>query len=378
MQKTKFLNRNINTIFIMLGNECNLSCKYCLQHALVKNPISHEINPDIYDFIEEVCSEKPENDTLQIQFFGGEPLLFFENIKSIVAELEKRNLPIRFSVMTNGKLMNQEMVDFFNSHEVFPCVSYDGKNVMKTRGYDPFQKGSKHRELLLKLNSLGVSAVLSAYNYPKDICKAFQEIDYEYKKIHGYHLYMNVDDLMDFGSLPEDLKSIDYDRVSKEVLEMTLEYLQDRVEGNVPEEHYARNVYIHEKYNRLVSYYFRDVEDEEYRYNGMICCCGNGYSTYNLGLDGTLYSCHDISDKCGTIYDSYLKYLRNILRTDSTRVRRDTCKNCTAIAYCGGGCKLIPDKMREKYCTLRKAVFEPILYMVQEYGNQIEKVKKGN
>lgn len=370
MLNKKFLNRNINTIFIMLGNECNLNCKYCLQHPLVEHPISHEINPDIYDFIEAICNGLNDGNTLTLQFFGGEPLLFWDNIKKVVIEIQKRKLPVEYSLMTNGKLITQEMVDFFNKYEFWICVSWDGFNVKQTRGFDAFAPGSKQRKLLLQINHLGVSAVLSSYAYPVDICDAFQMIENAYFPIHNHHLYMNVDEIMDTGGIPQDLTNFDYDRLHKEVALLADEYLEERKNGDVPADKYARNVYIHDRYNRLRWFYTNKEKPGEY--TNMTCCCGNGYTTYNLGLDGTLYPCHNTSEKAGSIYDSYMDYLNNIIKTDTTKERIDVCKGCPVVAFCRGGCKMIPKDAREKtYCKLKKTVFMPILEAVQEMGRKL-------
>jgi MoaA/NifB/PqqE/SkfB family radical SAM enzyme len=53
----KYLKRNINTVFLMLGNSCNMNCAYCLQHPLVHKPLTREVNPEIYDFLEEISQE---------------------------------------------------------------------------------------------------------------------------------------------------------------------------------------------------------------------------------------------------------------------------------------------------------------------------------
>ena len=47
----KYLKREITSIFLMLGNQCNMNCTYCLQHPLVNEPILTEIDPEIYDFL---------------------------------------------------------------------------------------------------------------------------------------------------------------------------------------------------------------------------------------------------------------------------------------------------------------------------------------
>ena len=362
----KFLRRYVDTIFIMLGHECNLNCRYCLQHPLVHNQISHKINPDIYDFIEQVDKEN-DGRGMRLQFFGGEATLFFNNVKEIVAEIEKRNLNVSWSLMSNGKAITQEMVDFFKEHHFWVCISYDGYNVLKTRGYNPFGD-EEHKKLLFQIPDLGVSAVLSAYNSPKEICAAFQELDNEYKAIHGHHIYMNVDDIFDTGGLNKDLLDIDYDRIVSETEDMVREYIRDRVNGSIPDDHYARNVYIDTMYRFLVGFY----SNGWYKQKLYACNCKNGWSTLNLGIDGTLYPCHNTSEKVGTIYSKYFEYLENLMAFDDTkRHYEETCKDCPALAYCHCGCKMVKDKEREEsYCKLKRAVFVPVLKLVQSFKEE--------
>lgn len=362
----KFLCRHVDTIFIMLGHECNLNCRYCLQHPLVHNQISHEINPDIYDFIEQIVEENGNN-SIRLQFFGGEATLFFKNIKEIVAEIEKRKINAQWALMSNGKAITQEMVDFFKEHKFWICISYDGYNVLKTRGYNPFGD-EEHKKLLFQIPDLGVSAVLSAYNTPKEICAAFQELDDEYRAIHGHHIYMNVDDIFDTGGLNKDLLDIDYDKISAEIADMTKEYLQDRINKFIPDNHYASNVYIDTMYRFLAGFYSSDWYEQKL----YLCNCRNGLSTLNLGIDGTLYPCHNTSESCGNIYNSYFNYLERLMQYDDTRRHyEETCKDCPALAYCHCGCKMVKDKERkESYCKLKKAVFVPLLNLIQGFKEE--------
>lgn len=65
----KYLRRNINTVFLMLGNSCNMNCAYCLQHPLVHKALTREVNPEIYDFLEEVAQENDR--PFHLQFTAG-------------------------------------------------------------------------------------------------------------------------------------------------------------------------------------------------------------------------------------------------------------------------------------------------------------------
>ena len=361
-----FLRRNIDTIFLMMGNECNLNCRYCLQHPLVEHPISHEINPDIYDFIEQVCRENISI-PLDLRFWGGEPLVFFPNIVKVVNEIKKRDLPVNFSTMSNGKLLTMEMMDFFIENNFNFAISWDGRNSIKTRGYDAFEN---NKEIIFKNPNLCVSAVLSSYAYPKQICEDFQKLDNEYFLIHQHHLRLNVDDIFNTGCLPEDLLNIDYTEVSNQILDLSEIYLKDKQANHYPSEHYAINNYIGNLYGHIKNYYI----DSNGQWNNVWCCCGNGYTTLDLGIDGALYPCHNTSRSIGNIYDNYFKYLSKLINLDSTfRHHYDnTCENCPAICYCHGGCKLVSDHDRkETYCKLKQAIIVPLIDLLTEYGKVI-------
>ena len=362
-----FLRRDIDTIFLMMGNECNLNCRYCLQHPLIDKPISHEINPDIYNFIEQVCKENI-NIPLDLRFWGGEPLVFFPTIVEVVTEIRKRNLPVKFSTMSNGKLLNEEIVNFLLANNFNFSISWDGRNSIKTRGYDVI---ANKKDLLFRFSNLYISAVLSAYAYPKEICEDFQSLDNEYYNIHNKHLMFNVDDIFNTGDLPQDLLDIDYNKISNQILELSAIYLEDKQNRMFLKEHYAINTYIGKLYNSIKRYYKRDVIE----WNDQWCCCGNGYTTLNMGIDGNLYPCHNTSHSVGSIYDGYFKYLKNLISEDSTfRHHYDnTCTDCPAICYCRGGCKLVSDDNRSKsYCNLKRAIIVPLILLLQEYGKELD------
>lgn len=148
----KYLRRNINTVFLMLGNSCNMNCAYCLQHPLVHKALTREVNPEIYDFLEEISQENPR--PLHLQFYGGEPLLYFGTIQEVVAAVKKRKLNMTFGIITNGRALTDEMVRFFNAWNFTVCVSWDGPHVKETRGYDVFSV-PETRERILALDGFG-------------------------------------------------------------------------------------------------------------------------------------------------------------------------------------------------------------------------------
>lgn len=360
----KYVRRNINTVFLMLGNSCNMNCAYCLQHPLVHKALTREVNPEIYDFLEEVINENTR--PLHLQFYGGEPLLYFGTIQEVVAAVKQRKLPITFGIITNGRALTDEMVRFFNARNFTVCVSWDGPHVRETRGYDVFSV-PETRERILALGHLCLSAVLSAKAYPREVLQAFQQISEEYSAIHGYQIAVNLDEIMDTGLPKKDLLAIDYGRVAREMKEMTLRFL-DGFGKRVPVERYTEEAYIRQLFHALKEFYLTGKG----KWNRYTAACGNGLTVLNLDLQGNLYPCHNTSRKVGTIRDGYFSYLQRILAGDHTREHRKECLSCTALAFCQGGCKLVGDKARkESYCKFKRAVFTPVLMAIQQYGQKL-------
>lgn len=366
----KFLKRQTKTIFIMLGNGCNLSCIYCLQHPLVHKPLSNKINPDIYEFIKECNEENGKDHPVHLQFFGGEPLVYYPNIEEIVEAT--KDIGCTYSVITNGKLMNDHMVEFFNKNNFWVTISWDGPNVIKTRGFDAFDPSSPLRRRLLRLDHLSISAVMSSKAYPKEILEGMQEISNQYYKLKEYQIGINIDQIFDTGITNKEILDVDYQRVRDEIEEMGKEFLLDTINSKYSRESYTKTMFIQDLYNHINQFYGK----QNGVWNKYYCNCGNGYAIFNMDLEGNLYTCHNTSTKVGTIYTPYFQYLNEVLKTDYTDHMRATCKDCVALAFCNGGCKLVSEQAREEtYCKLKKAVFEPMLSLIQEYGKMVGESK---
>ena len=362
---SKYLNRDIDTIFLMLGNECNLSCIYCLQHPLVEHQLARKVNDDVIDFIKD-AAESNNGKSLYLQFYGGEPLLYYPAIKEVVTKLGNID-NIQFSVISNSKLLTAEMVDFFNQHNFNYTVSWDGARVLETRGFDALELGSEVRNQLMRLNRLSMSAVISAKNYPKSIVDEFQNIDDEYLAIHGNHIGWNFDLVFDTGINNREILDIDYDRVAQDMLGMS-NYFLDVIHNRADKFRFIEFQLISSLINRVRNHYSKT--DDRIK---STCCCSNGYSVLNIDLEGNLYPCHNTSESIGSIYDPFWKYLDNVIRGDSTIDRiNNRCKDCPVFSLCNGGCKLVSDSvLDDTYCRLKIAYLYPLINLLIDKGEDI-------
>lgn len=103
----------LKRLLLKLGTKCNLSCPHC--HQVQKHVKEH---PRLIDWIKEQRFD-------QITFSGGEPLMYFDIIKRIMVAVGKDTV---YRMMSNGTLLSDEIVEFFNEYHVKYAISYDGVN----------------------------------------------------------------------------------------------------------------------------------------------------------------------------------------------------------------------------------------------------------
>jgi uncharacterized protein len=111
----------MNKVGVLLSEQCNLNCGYCGMDKKSRDSIN------VDDFLTdlEIHEEESGAGLIQLDFFGGEPLLQFEKIKSIISGIKNTD-KYRFAMPTNGTILTQEIVDYLNEQNVFVSISYDG------------------------------------------------------------------------------------------------------------------------------------------------------------------------------------------------------------------------------------------------------------
>ena len=162
-------------ITLMISQACNLRCVYCYGEG------GEYSNKGYMDFdtakaaVDWLMENSPEDQSISITFFGGEPLLSFELMEEIVEyanhkALEKKRT-IKYTMTTNGLLINDKVEKFLLEHNIYTQISMDGtKETQDANRYYDNHKGCYddvlyHTESLRKKNKLGVRATIS----PKDL-----------------------------------------------------------------------------------------------------------------------------------------------------------------------------------------------------------------
>lgn len=354
-----YLNHDINTIFIMLGQKCNLSCKYCMQHSLIEiiQPQT-SINNDILEFITNQA-DKQVGKPIDIRFYGGEPLLYFKDIKYIVQKLQ--NINVDFSIITNGKLLSQDIVDFFNLNTFKSvAISWDGTCSNRTRLYDVFEH---KKELIMQINNLCIDRVLSAYNYLEDFVEILLPYQEEYCNLHHQTFSFTEEEIINFGIGNKTLTDFDYQKFTFQVQSVIKNIVNALTKEN------DKRILKDYMYISLFNIYCHRMQDDLSKCKESYC--GNGIITLNLDLEGTLYQCHNNWIKIGTIYDDYNTYIAKAKELDNMATKNfvdSNCKDCSVLPLCKGGCPLVSNKIRQStdFCKIRQTMFEPIINFIKD------------
>lgn len=169
----------IKTLKIQLGLSCNYSCEYCSQR-FVPN-IDHSNMKYMNLFLKNLDNwvlTPPE----QIEFWGGEPFVYWKILKPLAEELRVKYPRTKFSVITNGSMLTDDIIDWLYDMGFYLAVSHDGPG-QNVRGPDPFDDPAQ-RKTLFKLfnrflpeNRISINSMIHRENMDREkIQKFFEEL----------------------------------------------------------------------------------------------------------------------------------------------------------------------------------------------------------
>jgi len=158
--------RRPRTLKIQMGLSCNYACSYCNQATQIDDAAISTLG-DVERFLiqlETWIEAAPE----KIEFWGGEPFVYWAKLKRLVPALAARFPEALFSIITNGSLLSREKLDFIARYDVGIGLSHDGPG-QHLRGPDPLDDPEKCRwiETLLKDRDgqVSINTVLTRENY---------------------------------------------------------------------------------------------------------------------------------------------------------------------------------------------------------------------
>ena len=150
----------VKALCLHIAHDCNLACKYCFaeegEYHGRRALMSYEVGKKALDFL---IANSGKRRNLEVDFFGGEPLMNWQVVKDLVAygrEQEKiHDKHFRFTLTTNGVLLNDEVQEFVNREMDNVVLSLDGRKEVNDR-MRPFRNGKGSYDLIVpKFQKLG-------------------------------------------------------------------------------------------------------------------------------------------------------------------------------------------------------------------------------
>jgi len=172
-------------VFLTLTTACNCACRYCFQadRKVRKNEyLSEKASLKIRNFITNNI-KKYGSKSLQVDFFGGEPFLYFKMLKNEIEFYNKwamlNNIKVSFRIYTNGTILNQEMADFLSEQPISDLqITLDGPKRIHDANR-PLLNGKSSFELILR-NLLSLKKRLVPFilriNFDKNSVNYYEEL----------------------------------------------------------------------------------------------------------------------------------------------------------------------------------------------------------
>lgn len=321
----------VKALCLQIAHDCMLACRYCFaeegEYHGSRALMSYEVGKKALDFL---IANSGNRRNLEVDFFGGEPLMNWKVVKDLVAygrEQEKiHNKNFRFTLTTNGVLLNDEVQEFVNKEMSNVVLSVDGRK--EVHDYmRPFRGGKGSYDLILpKYQKLAESRNQEKYyvrgtftrrnlDFSKDILHL---ADLGFKQISVEPVVGSEDE--EYALRPEDLPQVfeEYDKLAAEMV---------------------RRYGTEEEFN-----FFHFMID----LTGGPCLakrlsgCGSGTEYLAVSPWGDLYPCHQFDGNEAFVMGNVDE---GITRPDIREqfqncnvYSKEACKNCFAKFYCSGGC----------------------------------------
>ena len=322
----------VKALCLHIAHACNLSCKYCfaeegLYHGKKAELMPYEVGKQALDFL---VANSGNRRNLEVDFFGGEPLLNFDVVKQLVAygrELEKtHDKHFRFTLTTNGVLLNDEIMEFANREMDNVVLSIDGRKEIHDM-MRPFQRGDGSYDIILPkfkkfADSRGQQKYYARGTFTHNNLDFSEDVlhlaDLGFKQISVEPVVAQSTD--DYALQEEDLPKLfeEYDKLAAELVKR------------------------HGTDKDFTFFHFMiDLEGGPCVYK-RLSGCGSGTEYMAVTPSGELYPCHQFVGtegfKMGDVWTGITNTEMQTQFKGCNVYSRPACKDCFAKFYCSGGC----------------------------------------
>ena len=316
----------VKALCLHIAHDCNLACKYCFAEEGEYHG-SFEVGKKALDFL---VANSGNRVNLEVDFFGGEPLMNWDVVKQLVAygrSLEKpNNKKFRFTLTTNGVLLNDEVMEFVNKEMSNVVLSLDGRKEVNDR-MRPFRTGKGSYDLIVpKFQKLAESRNQTNYYIRGTFTR--NNLDFSEDVKHFADLgfkQMSIEPVVGPEEDPYSIREQDLPQIMEEYDKLALEYIDRYKKGN------GFNFF----------HFMIDLTQGPCVYK-RLSGCGSGTEYLAVTPWGDFYPCHQFVGNedflMGNVDEGITK--PEIVKEfgNCNVYSKEKCKNCFAKFYCSGGC----------------------------------------
>lgn len=328
-----FKNRKtvVKALCLHIAHDCNLACKYCFaqegEYHGRRALMSLEVGKRALDFLIENSGNRKN---LEVDFFGGEPLMNWEVVKELVrygrSKEKEYNKNFRFTLTTNGVLLNDEVMEFVNKEMSNVVLSLDGRKEINDM-MRPFRNGKGSYDLIVpKFRKLAESRNQTNYYVRGTFTR--NNLDFSNDVIEYADLGFKQMSMEPVVASPEEdyaLREEDIPAILKEYDKLALEYIKRKKEGN------GFNFF----------HFMIDLQQGPCVLKRM-AGCGSGTEYLAVTPWGDLYPCHQFVGQEEFLLGNVFEGIKNTKIRDEFKLcnvyAKEKCSSCFAKFYCSGGC----------------------------------------
>ncbi|MBO7449948.1 MAG: thioether cross-link-forming SCIFF peptide maturase [Clostridiales bacterium] len=321
----------VKALCLHIAHTCNLNCSYCFasqgKYHGDRAVMSFEVGKRALDFLIENSGSRRN---LEVDFFGGEPLMNFNVVKQLVAyarSIEKeKNKNFRFTLTTNGVLIDDDVIEFANKEMSNVVLSLDGRKEIHDRYRVDYNGNGSWEKIVPKFQKL---------------VKARDGKNYYMRGTFTHNnpdFLEDIKTMLDLGFSELSMEPVvcgkdDPARLTEEDLKVVFEQYEELAKLMIKRDKEGKPFTFY--------HYMIDLKGGPCIYK-RISGCGAGTEYMAVTPWGDLYPCHQfVGDEkflLGNIWDG--------VKNDNIREEffkcnvytREECKNCWARLYCSGGC----------------------------------------
>ncbi len=321
----------VKALCLNVSHDCDLRCAYCFaaQGSFKKDRqlMSLDTAKAAIDFL---IKESGNRQSLEVDFFGGEPLLNFDVVKQTVLYARKaaaeNDKTFKFTLTTNAYALDKEKEAFLNEYMDNVVLSLDGRRMVHDRMRPATDGTGSYIDVCQNILSLIKNRGEKEY-YVRGTYTAYNK-DFAEDVLHIANMgveHISVEPVSAQEDLPyalqkEDLTLLDeqYDRIMQEYL--------SRLHTDRPFQFFHFNV---------------DIDNSPCVYK-KISGCGAGSAYLAVAANGELYPCHQLANEekflLGNVFDGLENEELGREFFETNILTKEDCRDCWAKYHCGGGC----------------------------------------